>query len=135
MRHLLWPDEIEIAESADEIYAGRSMVKQVVVHARGEGGGAGGTALGGFIEIGERAYAEGCDTSPVAFIEGWWVDADLRRSGVGGRLVAAAEAWARTQGYKEMGSDLLIDNHVSLKANLALGYREVERLVALAKKL
>lgn len=138
MRHLLWPDEIEIAECADEIYAGRSMVKQVFVHDRGEGrtnGGAGGPALGGFIEIGERAYAEGCDTSPVAFIEGWYVDADLRRSGVGAKLVEAGEVWARAHGYREMGSDLLIDNHVSLKAHLALGYREVERLVALAKKL
>jgi aminoglycoside 6'-N-acetyltransferase I len=134
MRHLLWPEEIEIGESADEIYAGRSMVKQVFVHDRG--GQAGGPALlGGFIEIGERAYAEGCDTSPVAFIEGWWVDADVRRSGVGAKLVEAAEVWARAQGYKEMGSDLLVDNDVSLKAHLALGYREVERLIAMAKRL
>jgi aminoglycoside 6'-N-acetyltransferase I len=134
MRHALWPHEIEMEESADEIYAGRSMVKQVFVHDRG--GQAGRPAhLGGFIEIGERAYAEGCDTSPVAFIEGWYVDPDLRRSGVGAKLVEAAEVWARAQGYKEMGSDLLIDNDVSLRAHLALGFHEVERLIALAKKL
>jgi aminoglycoside 6'-N-acetyltransferase I len=132
MRHLLWPHEVEMEESADEIYAGRSMVKQVFVHDRG---GAGGPALGGFIEIGERAYAEGCETSPVAFIEGWFVDEDLRRSGVGKGLVAAAEVWARSKGYREMGSDLLIDNDESLRAHLALGYHEVERLIAMAKKL
>jgi aminoglycoside 6'-N-acetyltransferase I len=129
MRHLLWPDEIEIGESADEVYAGRSMVKQVFIHDRGDG------RLGGMIEIGERAYAEGCETSPVAFIEGWYVDADLRRSGVGKGLVAAAEGWARSAGYREMGSDLLVDNHDSLKAHLALGYHEVERLIAMAKRL
>ena len=129
MRHLLWPHEIEMEESADEIYAGRSMVKEVFVADRGEG------RLGGFIEIGERAYAEGCETSPVAFIEGWFVDEDLRRSGVGKGLVAAAEQWARTKGYREMGSDLLIDNDESLRAHLALGYHEVERLIAMAKKL
>jgi aminoglycoside 6'-N-acetyltransferase I len=129
MRVALWPHEIEMEESADEIYAGRSMVKQVFVHDRGDGG------LGGFIEIGERAYAEGCDTSPVAFIEGWYVDPDLRRAGVGAKLVEASEVWARAQGYKEMGSDLLIDNDVSLRAHLALGFHEVERLIALAKKL
>jgi aminoglycoside 6'-N-acetyltransferase I len=129
MRHLLWPEEIEIAESADEIYAGRSMVKQVFVHARDDG------RLGGFIEIGVRVYAEGCETSPVAFIEGWYVDADLRRSGVGAGLVKAAEGWAREQGYREMGSDLLIDNDTSLKAHLALGFHEVERLIAMAKRL
>ena len=89
----------------------------------------------GDIEIGERAYAEGCETSPVGFIEGWYVDEDLRRSGVGKGLVAAAEQWARTKGYREMGSDLLIDNDESLRAHLALGYHEVERLIAMAKKL
>ena len=135
MRHLLWPHEIEMEESADEIYAGRSMVKQVFVHARAEGGAPGPAGLGGFIEIGERAYAERCETSPVAFIEGWYVDEDLRRSGVGKGLVAAAEQWARTKGYREMGSDLLIDNDESLRAHLALGYHEVERLIAMAKKL
>ncbi len=134
MRRLLWPHEIEMEESADEIYAGRSMVKQVFVHAR-EGRATGPTLLGGFIEIGERAYAEGCETSPVAFIEGWFVDEDLRRSGVGKGLVVAAEQWARSKGYREMGSDLLIDNDESLRAHLALGYHEVERLIAMAKKL
>lgn len=134
MRHLLWPHEVEMEESADEIYAGRSMVKQVFVHAR-DGRPTGAALLGGFIEIGERAYAEGCDTSPVAFIEGWFVDADLRRSGVGKGLVMAAEQWARSKGYREMGSDLLLDNDDSLRAHLALGYHEVERLIAMAKKL
>ena len=129
MRHLLWPHEIEIAESADEVYAGRSMVKGVFVADRGGG------RLGGFIEIGERAYAEGCETSPVAFIEGWFVDEDLRRSGVGAKLVEAAEGWARSKGYREMGSDLLIDNDASLRAHLALGFHEVERLIAMAKRL
>ena len=129
MRVALWPEEIEIAESADVIYAGRSMVKKVFVDDRGNG------MLGGFIEIGERAYAEGCETSPVAFIEGWYVDPDLRRAGTGAALVAAAEAWARAQGYREMGSDLLLGNDVSLRAHLALGFHEVERLIALAKKL
>ena len=135
MRHLLWPHEVEMEESADEIYAGRSMVKQVFVAEREEGRATGPALLGGFIEIGERAYAEGCETSPVAFIEGWYVDADLRRSGVGKGLVTAAEQWARTKGYREMGSDLLIDNDESLRAHLALGYHEVERLIAMAKKL
>ena len=94
-----------------------------------------GPALGGFIEVSERAYAEGCDSSPVPFIEGWYVDPDLRKSGIGAQLVEAAEAWARSKNYTEIGSDLSIDNTVSLTAHLALGYREVERLVAMAKKL
>ncbi len=142
----LRPDDDGVAEEVGTFFAiregragRRTLLKAVFVHDRSDGGvkggGAGGPALGGFIEIGERTYAEGCDSSPVAFIEGWYVDPDLRKSGVGTQLVEAAEAWARSKGYTEMRSDLLIDNEVSLKAHLALGYREVERLVAMAKRL
>lgn len=146
MRTALWPSDPELAKQCDEIYAaeggapGPAMIKAVFVHEREEGratgsAGLGSPALGGFIEIGERAYAEGCETSPVAFIEGWYVDGDLRNQGVGRALVKAAEKWAKRKGYQEMGSDLVLGNEVSLAAHLALGYREVERLVALAKRL
>lgn len=90
---------------------------------------AGGGGLTGFAELGERAYADGCDTSPVAYLEGWWVDADARRQGVGAALVAAGMAWARERGYREMASDALLDNVVSHRAHEALGFAEVERAV------
>jgi len=50
--------------------------------------------------VGVRNYAEGCETSPVAFIEGWYVDPDVRQSGLGGKLIDAAENWARAEGSK-----------------------------------
>ena len=61
--------------------------------------------LGGFIEVGLRNYAEGCVSSPVAFIEAWYVDKDLRRHGLGRELVHAAERWAKQQGLREIASD------------------------------
>lgn len=88
-----------------------------------------GGLLGGFIEVGLRKYADGCDTSPVGYIEGWYVDPDLRRQGVGAELVRVGEEWARAQGCTEMASDCLLDNEVSLQAHLALGYEEAERLI------
>ena len=91
--------------------------------------------LGGFLETGTRNHADGCDASPVGYIEGWYVDADLRQAGWGGRLVEAAEAWARSRGYAEMASDCLLDNDVSLKAHSALGYVEAERLIHFRKTL
>ncbi|MCA9959751.1 MAG: GNAT family N-acetyltransferase [Anaerolineales bacterium] len=91
--------------------------------------------LAGFIEVGIRKYAEGCTTSPVAYLEGWHVDADYRRQGVGRALVAAAEAWARQHGYHEIASDTQLDNVVSLAGHLALGYEEVERQICFIKKL
>jgi aminoglycoside 6'-N-acetyltransferase I len=74
----------------------------------------GGGGLCGFIEVSLRDYAEGCQTSPVAYIEGWYVDENCRRRTLGTPLVQAAEAWARHHGLKEMASDTQIENAVSI---------------------
>ncbi len=76
-----------------------------------------GGGLCGCIEVSLRDYAEGCQTSPVAYIEGWYVDEESRRRTLGTRLVQAAEAWARRHGLKEMASDTQIDNTVSIQAH------------------
>ena len=94
-----------------------------------------GGGLCGFIEVSLRNYAEGCQTSPVAYIEGWYVDEESRRHTLGTRLVQAAEAWARNQGLKEIASDTQIENTVSIQAHKVLGYEEVERLVCFRKAL
>ncbi len=101
----------------------------VFVADRGDG------RLAGYVEVGLRAYADGCDTSPVGYLEEWWVDPDVRHRGVGGRLVAAAERWARAQGCREMASDALLDNVGSQRAHERLGYAEVERAVHYRKAL
>ncbi|MCA9919722.1 MAG: GNAT family N-acetyltransferase [Anaerolineales bacterium] len=91
--------------------------------------------LAGYLHIGTRKYAEGCTRSPVAYLEEWFVDADVRRQGVGRALVAAAEVWARQNGYTELASDTLITNDISLASHLALGFTEVERQINFIKKL
>ena len=50
-------------------------------------------ALCGFLEAAIRPYAEGTEPRPVGYIEGWYVDPDVRRQGIGRALVEAAEAW------------------------------------------
>ncbi len=89
----------------------------------------------GFVEVAARPYADGCDTSPVGFIEAWYVDTDMRRTGVGRGLLAAAEDWGRARGYSEMASDALLDNEVSHRAHEGAGYIEVERAVRYRKPL
>ena len=101
----------------------------VIVADRGDGN------LAGFAEIGARNYAEGCASTPVAYLEGWWVDADVRRTGLGARLVAAAEAWALANDFEEMASDTELNNAVSLQAHLAIGFEEVERHICFRKRL
>ncbi len=130
MRLALWPDGNAESFLADiQKYHDADAKIACFVAERVEGG------LGGFLEASLRAYANGCDTGPVGYIEGWYVDADLRQQGIGGDLVRAAEQWAIAQGCTEMGSDCLIDNEVSLRAHLALGYNETERVICFCKKL
>ena len=90
----------------------------------------------GFVEVGLRSHADGCDArQPVGFIEGWYVSADQRRSGVGRALIGVAEDWARDQGCIEMASDTWIDNPGSERAHQALGYEVVDRCVHFRKPL
>lgn len=93
------------------------------------------SGLGGFLEARVRDYAEGCDSERVGYIEGWYVDPDLRRQGYGKRLIGVAEHWARQLGLVEMASDCDIDNEVSRLAHRAVGYTEVERIICFRKVL
>ncbi len=129
MRLSLWPDGTaeSFSEDMDGLLADPLM--PVFVAARPGGG------LGGFLEAGTRKYAEGGESSPVGYIEGWYVDEDLREQGIGKALVKAAEDWARSQGLTEMGSDTWLENDISIQAHLKMGYEEAERLVHFVKKL
>jgi aminoglycoside 6'-N-acetyltransferase I len=93
------------------------------------------SSLAGFVEVGTRPYANGCDTSPVGYVEAWYVDPDARRSGYGRELLSAAEDWARGRGYREIASDALLDNQVSHAAHRRAGYEEVDRVVQFRKAL
>jgi aminoglycoside 6'-N-acetyltransferase I len=89
----------------------------------------------GMIEARLREYGEGCETSPVGYIEAWFVYDNFRGRGVAGVLTGAAENWAREKGCTEMGSDTWLDNETSIRAHVKLGYVEVERLVHFVKQL
>jgi aminoglycoside 6'-N-acetyltransferase I len=91
--------------------------------------------LAGFIEVRLREYADGCSSSPVAFIEGWYVDRGLRGRGIGAALVGAAEDWAKSLGLSEIASDSELDNELGQSAHAALGFQEVGRVVQFRKPL
>ena len=79
----------------------------------------------GLAELSIRAYAEGCSSDRVAYVEGWFVVPQARGHGVGRALIAAAEEWGRSQGCRELASDAEPDNAVSAAAHRALGFSEV----------
>ncbi|PYV91551.1 MAG: aminoglycoside 6'-acetyltransferase [Acidobacteria bacterium] len=92
--------------------------------------------LAGFLEVDLRSHADGCNPSrPVGYIEGWYVAQSYRTRGIGRKLLAAAEDWARSQGCIEVASDTWIDNEVSQRVHEALGYEVVDRCVHYRKTL
>jgi aminoglycoside 6'-N-acetyltransferase I len=129
LRFKLWPDQSP-AEMDAEGRAALTAEPPLIVFVAEESG-----TLVGFLELGLRSVAEGCESSPVPYVEGWYVEADRRRHGVGGALMRAAEEWSRSRGYTELGSDTEEVNRLSRAAHAALGFQEVETLVIFRKSL
>lgn len=130
MRTLLWPDtpDSHMAE-IEEYFSGKSPdIADVLILEEG------GKAIG-FLEINVRSFAEGSRNRGVPYVEAWYIDAGHRSSGYGKALMNAAESWALEHGYNELGSDTELENTASQSAHLALGFKEVERVVCYLKKL
>jgi aminoglycoside 6'-N-acetyltransferase I len=91
--------------------------------------------LVGFLEASIRPFVEDCVTDHVGYLEGWFVEPEFRRFGVGRELVRGAENWARGKGCIEMASDSEIGNDLSVEAHSKLGYTETSRLIHWRKEL
>ena len=132
MRCELWPElPADAAAQRADCDAWLARSNSIVLVAQRDNS----SRLCGFIEIGEREFADGCDTSPVAYLEGWFVDEDLRSRGIGRQLVHAAEQWAIANGYSEFASDALLENLASQRAHNSVGFIEVERAVRYVKQV
>jgi len=135
MCELLWPDvpAEEHARERDEILSTRkfgTLPGEILVSYAENG------ALTGFIEVGLRSHADGCDfKQPVGYVEGWFVRETFRNQGVGRLLMRTAEDWARSQGCLEIASDTWISNEGSQHAHQALGFEVVDRCVHFRKNL
>ncbi|MDF7773976.1 GNAT family N-acetyltransferase [Sphingomonas sp. AOB5] len=121
MREALWPDEDGLRGGAEAMLANPDMLA-LIVHADGKPVAFAEAAL-------RRDYVNGCDTSPVAFLEGIYVEPEHRRSGVAQALANAAAEWGRAKGCTEFASDILADNHESHVFHTAIGFEETERVI------
>jgi aminoglycoside 6'-N-acetyltransferase I len=135
MRMALWPDG-SFEEHLKELDAGLNgcmsgtLPGTILVSQHVDG------KLTGFLEAGLRSHAEACDaTQPVGYVEGWFVQHEFRKQGVGAALIRAAEEWARSLGCTEMASDAHIENDASIQAHQALGFEIVDRCVHFRKGL
>lgn len=130
LRLLLWDETPEDAHKDEMVGIIEHPDTQFVAVAD-----AGNGRLCGFLEASIRSHVEDCETENVGYLEGWFVEDGYRRCGIGGRLVEFAERWAKSRGCTEMASDAEIDNSISLRAHVSLGYDETSRLVHLRKEL
>lgn len=129
LRHALWPDA-ELSELEEELADLLADSRQTAFGAFSAEG-----QLLAFVEAALHETVEGCTTSPVGYIEGWYVLPEYRRAGFGRRLIAAAEDWARACGCREMASDTTPEYPFSPAAHYALGYVEIEDKALFFRKL
>lgn len=80
-------------------------------------------------------YVEGTDSSPVGYLEGIFVKQEYRNQGFAKELLEQCEAWAKEKGCSEFASDCELDNDVSLKFHLKMGFAEANRVICFTKKL
>lgn len=131
MRAELWP-EVSLPEHRDDILAqlksGGEEVTFLAFDDEGE-------AIG-FAEAAIRHdYVNGCDSSPVVFLEGIFIEPSARRSGIARALADAVREWGRGHGCTEMASDADITNEASHAFHAALGFAETERVVYFRKSI
>ncbi|MCP4643059.1 MAG: GNAT family N-acetyltransferase [bacterium] len=130
MRRTLWPATADVqhrAEMANVLAEPEGSVALLYVADDGR-------ALG-FAETSLRKWADGCLSSPVGYLGGWFVAEQARRRGIGRALVEAAEDWARSKGCTEMASDTDLGNTVSETAHKQLGYEIAGRAICFKKPL
>ena len=131
MRAQLWPDESAalLVQDAKAYFASAGRAVALLAFA-------GGTEAVGFAEATIRTdYVNGTDSSPVGFLEGWYVAPGWRARGIGRALVAAVEQWTRDAGCAELASDTWLDHVDSQRAHVACGFEETERIVYFRKRL
>jgi diamine N-acetyltransferase len=127
MRLLLWPHSERDNLMADVAPWARCTTG-VFVADTGDG-------LVGFAEVSMHDHAPGCATSPVGYLEGWWVGSDHRQIGVGRLLLQAAEEWAQERGAVEFASDAHADNDASHAAHVATDFAERRPVVPFHKRI
>ncbi len=131
MRNALWPEcsperhALEIRELTRPANGG------IVLVATNDDG-----SLGGFIEISIRGdHVEGTSAVPVPYVEGWYVDPEIRGQKIGRKLLEAAEKWATARGFRELASDAEVSNPTGIRAHLASGFTETCRTVHFVKQI
>lgn len=131
LRRRLWPDCPVDQHHREMATLAADPARHVQFLARDEHG-----VAVGLLEATLRTdYVNGTSSSPVAFLEGIYVEPAHRRRGHAKALVGALLGWARRRGCRELASDALADNVASHAFHRAIGFAETERVVFFRRDL
>ncbi|WP_422074896.1 aminoglycoside 6'-N-acetyltransferase [Tranquillimonas rosea] len=132
LRAQLWEDT-SLDEHRDEIAAMLSRPRTECATFLEDGGKG---ELRAFAEAAlRRDHVNGCDTTPVAFLEGIFVRPAHRQRGLGAQLLRAVRSWASESGCSELGSDADLANKESHAFHAAMGFEETERVIFFRMRL
>ncbi len=132
LRHALWPDT-SLEQHLQEIYETLDQDDPDTVTFIAESAG---DQIAGFAEAAlRRDYVNGCETSPVLFLEGIYVSPEYRQRGTARLLCETIANWGREKGCTEFASDVLLENRDSQSFHMALGFDETERVIFYRKLL
>ena len=80
-------------------------------------------------------YVEGTVSSPVGYLEGIFVSEGYRNRSFAKELLTECEKWAKDKGCSEFASDCELENEVSFRFHLAMGFEEANRIICFRKGL
>lgn len=130
LRVALWPDSVSDNEDEKQSMLSAPERYLVLIFVDEDG------STLGFAEASLRSdYVNGTSSSPVAFLEGLYVQPASRSQGIARKLVAGVQMWAEEMGCTELASDASLDNQPSHAMHQALGFAETERVVYFLKPL
>lgn len=90
----------------------------------------------GFISLSLRHdYVEGTTSSPVAYLEGIYVEPEYRGKQIGTELIRFAKNWAKEHGCRELASDCELENVASSRFHEKCGFKEVNRIICYVMKV
>jgi len=90
----------------------------------------------GFLEVSLRChYVEGCESSPVGYIEGIYIKSEYRKMKYATKLIDFACELFKSMGCTQIASDCELENESSIQFHRGIGFEEVNRIVNFVKRI
>ncbi len=83
----------------------------------------------GMLELSLRNLVDGCLSSPVAYIEGIYLDESCRGKGLGKEMIEFSKDWGKENGCSELACDAEFEDLSAQNFHQKMGFQETYRIV------